>query len=77
MVIPAVLEWLRFLRNLPECQDSRYGDVILRGHATDRGDDVLALGDELRIHNHGILPGCTGPLQPMDRMLFGGLKAEH
>jgi hypothetical protein len=77
MTMPAMLEWLRFLRNLPEYQDGRDIHLILDRYATHLCDDVVALADELGIVLHFIPPEVTDLLQPLDRSVFGALKAEY
>jgi hypothetical protein len=51
--------------------------VIIDCHAAHRCDDVLALADELGIRLHFIPQCLTGMLQPLDRAVFGALKAEY
>jgi hypothetical protein len=38
---------------------------------------VKAVAEELRIKVHFIPPGLTGLLQPLDRSVFGAVKAEY
>jgi hypothetical protein len=77
MTVAAMLDWVRFLRNLPEFQHGRLIHLILDGYATHRCDDVLAMADELGIVLHFIPSGLTDLLQPLDRSVFGALKAEY
>jgi hypothetical protein len=77
MMVAAVLEWLKFLRNVPEFQHGRFSHLILDGYATHRCQAVGALAAELRIVLHFIPPGLTDLLQPLDRSVFGALKAEY
>jgi hypothetical protein len=77
MAMAALLEWLRSLRNLPEHKDDRYIRLILDGYAARRCDDVLAPSDELGIVPHFIPPGLTDVLRPLDRSVFGALKAKY
>ena len=72
-----MMEWLEFLRRLPEYRGGQYIHVILDGYATHLCDDVRALADELGIGLHFIPPGLTDLLQPLDRSVFGALKAER
>jgi hypothetical protein len=76
MTMPAMLEWLRFLRDLPEYQGGRCLHRIRDGYATHRCDDVLARAGELAFVLH-FIPGLTDLLQPLDRSVFGALKVEY
>jgi hypothetical protein len=70
-------QWLRFLRSLPEYADMHEIRVIIDCYATHLCDDGRALADELGIRLHFIPPGLTDILQPLDRAVFGALKAEY
>jgi hypothetical protein len=71
MTVDAMLEWMRFLRRLPEFQHGRFIHLILDGYATHRCEAVRMLAAELRIVLHFIPPGLTDLLQPLDRSGFG------
>ena len=75
MTTEAMWAWLMFLRSLPEYRGGQYIHVILDGYATHLCDAVRALADELGIVLHFIPPGLTDLLQPLDRNVFGALKA--
>jgi hypothetical protein len=77
MTVEAMLEWLKFLRNLPEFRHGRAIHLILDGYATHPCEAVWALAARLSIVLHLIPPGLTDLLQPLDRSVFGTLKAEH
>jgi hypothetical protein len=77
MTVEAMLEWLKFLRNLPEFQHGRSIHLILDGYSTHRCEAVRTLAARLSIVLHFIPPGLTDLLQPLDRSLFGALKAEY
>jgi hypothetical protein len=57
MTVAAMLDWLEFLRNLPEFQHGRTIHLILDGYATHRCDNVLVMADELGVVIHFIPPG--------------------
>jgi hypothetical protein len=77
MIVAAMLDWLQFLRNLSGFQHGPLIQLTVDGFATHRCDDVLAVADELGIVLHFIPPGLTDLLQPLDRSVFGALKAEY
>jgi hypothetical protein len=77
MTVAAMLEWLKFLRNLPEFQHGRSIHLILDGHATHRCEAVRTLAAMLSIVLQFIRPGLTDVLQPLDRSVFGALKGEY
>ena len=65
------------MRNLPEYKDGHAIHLILDGYASHRCEEVKRLAEELHIHLHYIPPGLTDLLQPLDRSVFGALKAEY
>jgi hypothetical protein len=69
-------QWLRFPRGLPEYADMREIQVI-DCDAAHPCDEIRALADELGIRICFIPPGQTDILRPLDRAVFGVLKAEH
>ena len=77
MTTEAMMAWLEFLRSPPEYRGGHALDVIRDGYAIHVCDDVKALADELGIELDFIPPGLTDLLQPPDRSVFGGHKAEH
>jgi hypothetical protein len=52
-------------------------NAIIHCYAAHRCDVVRELADRLCIRLHFIPPGLTDILQPLDRALFGALKAEY
>jgi hypothetical protein len=68
---------LRFLRSLPEYAGMHEILVIIDCYAAHLCDDVRALADELGLRLHFIPPRLTDILQPLDRAVFGALKAEY
>jgi hypothetical protein len=70
-------QWLRFLRSLPEYADMHESHVIIDCYTAHRRDVVRELTDELGIRLHFMPPGLTDILQPLDRAIFGALKAEY
>jgi hypothetical protein len=77
VTVAAMLEWLKFLPNLPEFQHDRFIHLILDGYSTHRCEAVRALAARLNILLHFIPPGLTDLLQPLDRSVFAALKAEY
>jgi hypothetical protein len=65
------------LRNLPELQHDRFIHTIPDGYATHRCDAVGALAAELHVVLRFIPPSPTDLRQPLDRSVFGALKAEY
>jgi hypothetical protein len=68
---------MRFLRDLPEYVDMHEIHVIIDCYAAHLCGDVRALANELRIRLHFMPPGLMDILQPLDRAVFGALKAEY
>lgn len=50
-------------------------DLILDVHSSHRTDAVKRLAENLAIRLHYVPPGATDELQPLDRRVFGALKA--
>ena len=73
----AMTAYMEFMRSLPACIGTRVVQVMLDGYAIHLCDDVRVLADELGIQLHVIPPGLTDLLQPLDRSVFGALKAEY
>jgi hypothetical protein len=71
------MQWLRFLRRLPEYADGREIHLVMDSYSAPRCAAVKAVAEELRIKVHFIPPGLTDLLQPLDRSEFGALKAEY
>jgi transposase len=71
-----MLQWLRFLRSLPEYADGREVHLAIDSYSAHRCEAVMAVAKELSIKVHFIPPGLIDLLQPLSRSVFGALKAE-
>jgi hypothetical protein len=74
--VETMLLWLHFIRGLPDCADGHDIDLFLGCDTVHRCAAVRERTERLRVHLHFISPGLTGIVQPLDRSVFGGLKAE-
>ena len=69
------LRFLEWLRNLPQHRHGRTLHLVLDCFSVHRADDALAAADELDIKLHFVPAGLTDQMQPLDRYVFGSLKA--
>jgi hypothetical protein len=69
--------YLEMLRALPEHQHERTLHLLLDCYAAHRTPEVRRLAAQLNIVLHYIPPGMTDALQPLDRYVFGALKAAY
>jgi hypothetical protein len=67
---------LRFLGSLPECEGMHEIHVTIDRYAAHLCNNVRELADGLGICLH-FIPGLTDIMNPLDRALFGALKAEY
>lgn len=65
-------EYLHFISDLYNNQPLH---LLLDIHASHRGQQIISLAHELNITLHYIPAGQTDKYQPLDRKVFGGLKA--
>jgi hypothetical protein len=65
-----------YLRQLSACHGGRPFHLILDKYAAHRTNQVQALAADLGITMHLIPASCTDQLQPLDRRIFGILKAK-
>ena len=76
-ITETMLQWLLFLRSLPEYADGHEIHVILDCFRVHICEAVRREAARLNIRLHFIPPGLTDLLQPLDRAVFGALKAEY
>ena len=69
------LRFLKWLRNLPQHRHGRTLHLVLDCFSVHRACEARAAADELNIRLHFVPAGLTDQVQPLDRYVFGSLKA--
>lgn len=77
MNLEAMLRWLHRLRELPEYADGHRVHLILDTYAAHRCQEVRDMAESLNIQLHFIPAGATDTMQPLDRYVFGAMKASY
>jgi hypothetical protein len=77
MNLEAILRWLHRMRELPEYADGHRVHLILDTYAAHRCQEVRDMAESLNIQLHFIPAGATDTMQPLDRYVFGAMKASY